>query len=77
LERLRGEGRARLIGVSNYGVEELEEMKGYAKAWPPSVLQIEVSLSLWIVGWDAGDGRWRVMLTYWDSCIRGASRESW
>jgi len=44
LERLHAEGRARLIGVSNYGVEELEEMKAYATVWPPHVNQIEVCL---------------------------------
>jgi len=49
LERLYSEGKTRLIGVSNYGVEHLEEMRrgtGYAKkVWPPHVNQIEVSLT--------------------------------
>jgi diketogulonate reductase-like aldo/keto reductase len=44
LERLHAEGRARLIGVSNYGVGELEEMRGYATVWPPHVNQIEVRI---------------------------------
>ena len=45
LERLLAEGRVRAIGVSNYGVGHIEEMKGYegAKVWPPMVNQIEVS----------------------------------
>lgn len=43
LERLYKEGRARLIGVSNYEIEHIEEMKGYAEVWPPHVIQIEVS----------------------------------
>jgi len=45
LERLYGEEKARLIGVSNYEVEHIEEMKVYAKVWPPHVIQIEVSFS--------------------------------
>ena len=46
LERLLEEGKARTIGVSNYGVGHIEEMKAYAKIWPPHVNQIEVSLGL-------------------------------
>ena len=42
LEKLLAEGRARAIGVSNYGVGQIEEMKGYATTWPPHVNQIEV-----------------------------------
>ncbi|KAK0645811.1 putative aldo-keto reductase [Cercophora newfieldiana] len=42
LERLYEEGKARLIGVSNYEVEHLEEMRGYARVWPPHVLQVEL-----------------------------------
>lgn len=42
LERLYQEGKAKSIGVSNYGVGHIEEMKGYAKVWPPQVNQIEV-----------------------------------
>lgn len=43
LERLLAERRARAIGVSNYAVRHLEEMREYATTWPPSVNQIEVS----------------------------------
>ena len=43
LERLLAEGKTRSIGVSNYGISHLEEMKEYAKIWPPHVNQIEVS----------------------------------
>lgn len=44
LERLYEDGLARHIGVSNFGVGHIEEMKGYAKHWPPQVNQIEVCL---------------------------------
>lgn len=43
LEKLESEGRARSIGVSNYGVGHIEEMKSYARIWPPHVNQIEAS----------------------------------
>ncbi|KAI8678704.1 Aldo-ket-red domain-containing protein [Fusarium keratoplasticum] len=42
MERLRNEGRAKSIGVSNFRVRHLEEMREYAAAWPPSVNQIEL-----------------------------------
>ncbi|KAH7170374.1 NADP-dependent oxidoreductase domain-containing protein [Dactylonectria macrodidyma] len=42
LERLRIEGKARSIGVSNFGMSHLEEMREYATVWPPSVNQIEL-----------------------------------
>ena len=42
LERLVEEGRAKSIGVSNFGVGHIEEMKSWAKIWPPQVNQIEV-----------------------------------
>jgi diketogulonate reductase-like aldo/keto reductase len=42
LEKLQAEGRTVSIGVSNYGVKELEELRGYAKTWPPAVNQIEL-----------------------------------
>ena len=42
LEKLESEGKARAIGVSNYGVGHIEEMKSYARIWPPHVNQIEV-----------------------------------
>jgi diketogulonate reductase-like aldo/keto reductase len=44
LEKLLEEGKTRSIGVSNYGVKHIEEMKAYAKVWPPQVNQIEVSM---------------------------------
>ena len=43
LERLLNEGKAKSIGVSNFGVGHLEEMKAWAKVWPPQVNQLEVS----------------------------------
>lgn len=51
LEKLYEEGKAKSIGVSNFGVGHIAEMKGYAKVWPPHVNQIEVS-----VNWDGGGG---------------------
>lgn len=45
LERLHDEGRAKSIGVSNFGVGHIEEMKDFAKVWPPHVNQIEVSFA--------------------------------
>lgn len=42
LEKLVEVGKARSIGVSNYGVGHIEEMKDWAKIWPPHVNQIEV-----------------------------------
>ena len=45
LEKLENEGRAKSIGVSNHGVGHIEEMKSYARIWPPHVNQIEVSWS--------------------------------
>ena len=43
LFRLLEEGKAKSIGVGNFGVQHIEEMKEYAKVWPPHVNQIEVS----------------------------------
>ncbi|KAI8222478.1 hypothetical protein K4K57_011741 [Colletotrichum sp. SAR 10_99] len=51
LERLLEEGKTRAIGVSNFRAEHLEEMKGYAKVWPPVVNQIEV-----LVRWSVQKG---------------------
>lgn len=42
LEKLESEGKARSIGVSNFGIGHIEELKGYARIWPPHVNQIEV-----------------------------------
>lgn len=42
LERLQDEGKAKTIGVSNWGPHHLDELKTYAKNWPPSVNQIEL-----------------------------------
>jgi diketogulonate reductase-like aldo/keto reductase len=43
LERLLGEGKTRAIGTSNWGIGHIEELKGFAKVWPPHINQIEVS----------------------------------
>ena len=45
LERLYEEGRAKAIGVSNFGVGTIEEMREWAKVFPPMVNQIEVCKS--------------------------------
>jgi diketogulonate reductase-like aldo/keto reductase len=46
LERLYAEGKAKSIGVSNYGIQHIEEMRQFAQVWPPHVNQIEVRFSL-------------------------------
>ncbi|OQD73380.1 hypothetical protein PENDEC_c015G06787 [Penicillium decumbens] len=42
LEKLHEEGKTKNIGVSNYGVQHIEEMKAYAKVWPPHANQLEL-----------------------------------
>jgi diketogulonate reductase-like aldo/keto reductase len=42
LERLYEEGKAKSIGVSNWGIGHINEAKEYAKIWPPHVNQIEL-----------------------------------
>ncbi|KAL4806158.1 aldo-keto reductase [Aspergillus unguis] len=42
LEKLLEEGKTKSIGVSNFGVKHIEEMRAYAKVWPPQVNQIEL-----------------------------------
>lgn len=44
LEKLYAEGKAKSIGVSNWGVGQIEEMRSYAQVWPPHVNQIEVRI---------------------------------
>jgi diketogulonate reductase-like aldo/keto reductase len=44
LERLYKEGKAKSIGVSNFGIKHIEELKEYAEVWPPHANQIEVSV---------------------------------
>ena len=55
LEKLASEGKARSIGVSNFGTGHIEEMKSYARIWPPHVNQIEVCPGLFtlyvLFGW--------------------------
>lgn len=46
LEKLYEQGKTRAIGISNWGIGHIEEMKGYAKVWPPHVNQLEVSEDL-------------------------------
>ena len=42
LELAKEKGTVRDIGVSNYGIEHIEEIKKIGKIWPPVVNQIEV-----------------------------------
>lgn len=42
LERLYAEGKTKSIGVSNFGVGHIEEMRSYAQVFPPHVNQIEL-----------------------------------
>ncbi len=42
LEKLLESGKTRSIGVSNWGIGHIEELKGFAKVYPPHVNQIEV-----------------------------------
>ncbi|KAK5999929.1 hypothetical protein QM012_005017 [Aureobasidium pullulans] len=42
LERLYKEGKTKAIGVSNFGKGQIEELKSFAKVWPPHVNQIEL-----------------------------------
>lgn len=48
LEKLFKEGKTRSIGVSNFGVADIDGMKEYATVWPPHVNQIEVCSQLLI-----------------------------
>ncbi|KAE8446677.1 hypothetical protein EG329_011721 [Mollisiaceae sp. DMI_Dod_QoI] len=42
LEKLFEEGKAKSIGVSNWGIGHIEELKSFAKVYPPHVNQIEL-----------------------------------
>ncbi|UNI15304.1 hypothetical protein JDV02_001847 [Purpureocillium takamizusanense] len=42
LEKLYESGKARSIGVSNFGIKHIEELKEFATVWPPHVNQIEL-----------------------------------
>jgi diketogulonate reductase-like aldo/keto reductase len=42
LERLLENGKTKAIGVSNFGTGHIEELKSFAKVWPPHVNQLEV-----------------------------------
>lgn len=46
LEKAKETGKARNIGVSNYGIGHIKEIKEIGKIWPPVVNQIEVSMRL-------------------------------
>ncbi|KAL5326515.1 hypothetical protein ACEPPN_004201 [Leptodophora sp. 'Broadleaf-Isolate-01'] len=43
LEKLLKRGRTKAIGVSNWGIGHIEELKGFAKVYPPHVNQIEAN----------------------------------
>ncbi|KAI1007164.1 hypothetical protein K3495_g1056 [Podosphaera aphanis] len=42
LEKLLEAGKTKSIGVSNWGIGHIEELKNYAKVYPPQVNQIEL-----------------------------------
>jgi diketogulonate reductase-like aldo/keto reductase len=42
MEKLQEEGRFKSIGVSNFGIGHLEDLKTYAQIWPPAVNQLEL-----------------------------------
>ncbi|KAM5344253.1 hypothetical protein ACJ41O_012790 [Fusarium nematophilum] len=42
LEKLYKEGKAKSIGVSNFGIKHIEELKKFAQVWPPHVNQVEL-----------------------------------
>ncbi|KIV91378.1 hypothetical protein PV10_05922 [Exophiala mesophila] len=42
LEKLLEQGKAKSIGVSNFGVRHINELKSFATTWPPPVNQIEL-----------------------------------
>lgn len=46
LLKLYDEGKAKAIGVSNFGVGHIKELEGMGSVWPPHVNQVEVSPSL-------------------------------
>lgn len=43
-EKAQDAGKVKDIGVSNYGIQHIEEIKSFSKVWPPVVNQIEVWL---------------------------------
>jgi diketogulonate reductase-like aldo/keto reductase len=45
LEKAKNEGIVRDIGVSNYGIQHIEEIKSIGKVFPPAINQIEVCLT--------------------------------
>ncbi|KAK5111554.1 hypothetical protein LTR62_004850 [Meristemomyces frigidus] len=42
MEKLHKEGKFKNIGVSNYGIAHINDMKTYASVWPPAVNQLEL-----------------------------------
>ncbi|KAF2034758.1 Aldo/keto reductase [Setomelanomma holmii] len=42
LEKAKQKGKVRDIGVSNYGIQHMEDIKSIGKVWPPTVNQIEL-----------------------------------
>ena len=42
MEQLHEAGKIKSIGVSNFGIGHIEQMKKYANVWPPAVNQLEV-----------------------------------
>ena len=70
LEKAQTEGKVRDIGVSNYGEVHIEEMRGYARVWPPVVNQIEVRYALLFAGLSRS-----ALLMIWRSYTPGANKK--
>lgn len=62
LEKAKEKGKVRDIGVSNYGVGHIEEIKEIGKVWPPAVNQIEVRTAHEIL---------------WESCTYSTQLHPW
>ena len=50
LEKLLENGKTRSIGVSNWGIGHIEQLKSFAKIYPPHVNQIEVCRAAMVGG---------------------------
>ncbi|KAK3718855.1 hypothetical protein LTR37_004771 [Vermiconidia calcicola] len=42
MEQSQEEGKIKSIGVSNFGIGHIDQMKEYSKVWPPAVNQLEL-----------------------------------
>lgn len=68
LNKLHAEGKAKAIGVSNFGIGHIERLEGLAPVWPPQVNQIEVSGAVRL-------SKQIQMTNTVYSCIRGSNKK--